>query len=239
MLTSLGPLALAVVTSALAADAPAQLPSRAIEQRLSRQLLLAAIAPESPPTASPDPFDVPPSWNEKSALQLHDEGQVLRVVLGGPLAVGSMVVATGVVGLLAAGVGFSGDLTAGGAFVLMGLGATLIPMAGAGAMVLVGEPLGGRGTFTTPWLAGLGGGVLALAGTWAVNTWVGPNAGYLTGIVAIPVLLTGGVVVGYELSSEDAARARDRRFGRGTPVAIVPVIAPTKDGAIGGLAVAF
>lgn len=244
MPTALAPLALAVVTTLGSVAPPARLPTQAHERTLARALAAAAIEPEAvaptdgAPAPAVDPLDVPSVYTEKRALQLHDEGQPIRLVAGGSLSLVSMFVASGVVGFAATALAFREDSTMGGVVTTMVIGGALVPLAGAGTMVLVGGQFGGRGTLTRPWLYGLVGAALSVGGTWLVSEAAGPDAAFLTGLLAIPLLTGGGVIVGYELSSEGEARRLDRRYGR-EPVSIVPVVAPTKDGAIGGLALAF
>jgi hypothetical protein len=244
MLTSLAPLALAVVTTFAAVDPPAQLPTRAHERTLARALAAAAIGPEAAAPAegaaapAVDPLDVPSVYTEKSALQLHDEGQPIRLLAGGSLSLVSMFVSTSVVGFAALALGFSESATMGGVVTTMVIGGALVPLVGAGTMVLVGGQFGGRGTITRPWLYGLAGAAVSVGATWIVSEAAGPDAAFLTGLLSIPLLTGGGVIIGYELSSEGEARRLDRRYGR-EPVSLVPVVAPTKDGAIAGLALAF
>lgn len=239
----LGSLALALLTGAIAGEAPAELPTSAFEQRLTLarpQLLLAAVdasAPEAPKAGHA--FDAPATYQGKSAVQLHDEGLGLRLLVGAPAAFVVMSGVTVVTSVLVIGLAFA-EASPELFFTVAGIGVLAVPAAGAGTTMLVGSFFGGQGGFAAPFFGGLGGAAIGVGvlATVASFTDGGPAFGAAT--LGVPLLAATGMALGYEWSSSSRAAAIDRRAGRRAerPV-IVPLLAPTKDGALSGLALAF
>lgn len=239
----LASLALALVSTSLAVDVPAELPTSAFEQRLTlaRPHLLLAVA-DAPATEAPGgaaAFDAPARYQDKSATQLHDEGQTMRLVLAAPAAFVVMSGTTFVTAVLVIGMGFA-DASPGLFFTVASLGVLAVPASGAATTMLVGSFFGGQGGFFAPFLGGIGGAALGLGLLATLASIEGGAPAFGAAVLGVPLLATTGMVLGYEWSSGKRAAELDFRASRSAqgPV-LVPVFAPTKDGAVGGLALAF